>query len=144
MGIIVKRPVRVMVVVTDQFKVRRSAENRTALAKLETVGKQLSARIESVSTDRRESESESASRIMERLLLEKRRNEQARVALRRELKKISLLETGTEYSWGTMEGTVEVEVGDDFSKLGVCEIVVKDDKIVEIRDGLCPEPNETL
>ena len=81
--------------------------------------------------------------LAERLRAEQKRNEQARAALKRELEKVSGLETGSEYDWGALEGTVEVEVGDDFSKLGACEIVVKEDKIIEIRDGLCPEVSET-
>lgn len=136
MGILVKRPVRVKVVVTEGFKARRTAEIRTALAKLGVVGRQLNARIEST-RDKPESP------IAAGLGAQKQRNEQAYLALKRELENISGLETGSEYDWGALEGTVEVDVGDDFSKLGACEVVVKDDKIIEIRDRLCPEVNET-
>lgn len=137
MGIVVKRPVRVVVVVTEQFKARRGAEIRAALTKLDAVSKRIDFEL-----GRNEQKSEAAGQIMERLGREKRRNEQARMALRSELERVSTLDIGSEYPRGTLEGTVEVDVGDDFSKLGVCEIVVKDDKIVEIRDGLCPEINE--
>jgi hypothetical protein len=136
MGITIKRPVPVKVVVTEEFKARRSGEIRTALAKLDVVGKQLAARVEAVETG-------PESVLVERLRAEQRRNEGARLGLRRELEKISSLEPGAEYVWGAVEGIFEVEVGDDFSKLGAREIVVKDDKIIEIRDSLCPEPSET-
>lgn len=138
MGIVVKRPVRITVIVTEQFKVRRAAEIRAALAKLDSVGKRLAFQLDSVGARRQES----SVPVEDRLRAEQRRNEQAKVALKHELERISGLEMESEYSWGALEGTVEVDVGDDFSKLGACEVVVKDDKIIEIRDGLCPEVSE--
>ena len=136
MGIVIKRPVRLRVVVTDEFKARRAGEIRMGLAKLDVVAKQLAVRIEAA-----DGKPENA--LTERLRAERMRNEQTRAALKRELENVAGLHLGSEYDWGTLEGTVEVEVGDEFSKLGACEVVVKDDKIIEIRDGLCPEVSET-
>lgn len=135
MGITVKRPVLLKVVVTEEYRSCRIGEMRTALARLDVVGKQLNARVESV-----EAEPENA--LMERLRAEQRRNEGTRIALRHELEKISGLEIGSEYDLATLEGSVELNVGDDFLNLGACEVVVKDSKIIEIRDGLCPEVSE--
>lgn len=134
MGIVVKRPVRVMVVATHEYKERRTLEIRAALAKLDAVRKRIATQLESA---RESGEAGAGKQIAQRLSVELGRNEQARAALAGELEKISSLETGAEYERGTLEGSVEVEVGDDFSKLGECEIVVKDNIIVEIRDGLC-------
>lgn len=128
MSVIVKRPVLVKVIVTEEYRSLRIDEMRTALAKLDVVGKQLSSRVES-------SESDPENALTERLRAEQRRNEGTRVALRRELEKISGLEIGSEYDLATLEGSVELNVGDDFLNLGACEIVVKDSKIIEIRDG---------
>lgn len=132
MGITVKRPVRVKVVVTEAFREQRVGQIRTALAKLDVVGKQLVARIKAA-------DGKPDNVLIERFRAEQQRNEQARAALKRELEKTSGLDIGSEYDWGALEGMVEVEVGDDFSKLGAGEIIVKDNKIIEIRDGLCPE-----
>lgn len=134
MGIVIKRPVRVMVVATEQYKDRRTIEIRTTLAKLDAVRKRIASQLES---NRENENAQAGKQIAQRLYVELQRNEQARAALMGELEKISSLETGAEYERGTLEGTVEVEVGGDFSKLGECEIVVKDNIIVEIRDGLC-------
>lgn len=128
MGITVKRPVLVKVIVTEDYRSCRIGEMRTALAKLDVVGKQLAARVESV-----ESDPENA--LLERLRAEQRRNEGTRIALRRELEKISGLEIGSEYDLATLEGSVELNIGDDFLNLGACEVVVKDSRIIEIRDG---------
>ena len=137
MGITVKRSVRVKVVVTEQFKTHRSAEVLAALAKLETVKKRLD--YESETLSRR---ADADPKLGERLKAGQRNNERARAALLRELEAITSLTVGSEYDRGTLEGLVEVEVGDDFSVLASCEIVVKDDKIIEIRNGLCPEITE--
>lgn len=128
MGVTVKRPVLVKIIVTEDYRSRRIGEMRTALAKLDVVGKQLAARIDSAG-------SEPENPLTERIRAEQRRNEGTRVALRRELEKISGLEIGSEYDLATLEGSVELNVGDDFLNLGACEIVVKDSKIIEIRDG---------
>ena len=133
MGIVVKRPVLVKVVVTEQYKASRIAEMRTALARLDVIGKQLAGRAESGPQEA----------LAERLRAEQKRNESARIALRRELEKITGLEIGSEYDLTTLEGSVELNIGDDFLNLGPCEIVVKDNKIIEIRDDLCPEVSET-
>lgn len=136
MAITIKRPVRVRIVVTSEFRTRRIGELKTALAKLDIVRKQLAARIQA-------GEGKLESALVERFRSEQQRNEQTRAALKREFERVTGLEDGAEYDWGALEGTAQVEVGDDFSKLGACEIIVKDDKIIEIRDGQCLELSET-
>ena len=135
MGILVKRPVRVTVIVTERFKQRRSEEIRTALARLDLVAKRIDSQL-----GREEPLEE---RVAERLRAEKRRNERATLALRRELETVVGLEVGSRHGRGTVEGLVEIEIGDDLSRINACEIVVEDNKVVEILDGPCPEPSET-
>jgi hypothetical protein len=130
MGIVVKRPVRLKVIVTEGFKVRRAAEMRAALAKLDAVGKGLEARLASGP--------QADAAMTERLRAGLRKNERARAALLKELENVTALEIGAEYERGVLEGSVEVEVGDHVSRLGCCEIVIKDDKVVEIREGHAP------
>jgi len=134
MRVIVKRAVRVKVVVTEEFKARRSAEIRASMAKLDEVAKRLDFELESLSR-RADKDAAEKARIAERLKQARRKDEQARAALARELEAVNSLEIGAEYDRGVLEGLVEVNVGDDFSRLASCEIVVKDDKIVEIREG---------
>lgn len=74
--------------------------------------------------------------VRERLSAELRKTQDARAAIDRELEKVSSLEVGSEFDRGVLEGEVELNVGDDFSKVGVCEILIKDDKVEEIRDGI--------
>lgn len=125
MGIVIKRPVHVKVVVTESFRDSRLAQIRAAIAKLDAVGRQLAVNIESRGDDE----------VRPRLDEQAHRNKQAKAALKHEADGISALELGAEHGVGVLEGTVEVDVGDDFSLLKACEIVVKDDIIIEIRDG---------
>lgn len=138
MGILVKRSVRVRVIVTDDFRARRTTEIRTALAKLDAVRKRIEFELESATK-----RPGAGDALAERLRTGLRNNERARSALGAELDKLAALETGSEYDRGTLDGLVEVEVGDDFAKIASCDIVVKDDKIVEVREGQWPQPNET-
>ena len=135
MGVTVKRPVRVKAIVTEAFKEHRAAEIRAALTRLDAVAKRVELHLQKVGPN--------ADAVAERLATQERRNQEAKAALTRELGVVSALDLGTEYVRGMLEGTVEVEIGDDFSKLAGCEIVIKDDKIVEIRDGLCLQEIET-
>lgn len=133
MSITVKRTVLVKVIVTERFKEQRKAEIEHALAELDSVGKRLKFELESVS--RRGDAAKENAALLERLSAGLRNNESARVKLSAELESLALLEVGSEYGRGMLEGLVDVKVGDDLSRLGQCEIVVKDDKIVEIRDN---------
>lgn len=132
MGIFVKRPVRVKVVITESFRRGRTAEISTALARLDVVGRQLAVRLETGPD----------SVVRDQIDDQVRRNEQAKSALKRELESIAALREGAEYVQGVLEGTVEIDVGDDFARLGACEMIVKDGVIVEIRDGLCPDESD--
>lgn len=141
MGITIKRTVRIKVLVTEDFKRHRCAEIEQAINKLDGVAKRIDFEIESLRR-RSEKDSPDRERMMERLDQVKRRNERARKALEKELELVRSLEIGSEYDRGVVEGLVDVNVGDDFAKLASCEIVVKDDRIVEIREGLCPAKDE--
>jgi len=131
MGIIVKRAVRVKAVVTEQLKAQRLADLRDLAARLEADSKALSARIEALR------KTVNSAPRMERLEQTLRRNEKAQADAAAELSKTEALRVGDELDRGVLEGFVEVNVGDDFAALVDCEIVVKDDRIVEIRNGRC-------
>ena len=127
MGIIIKRPVRVKVLVTEKFKQHRLAELHAGAVRLDEVAKRLGVQLESHAAPEG---------VRERLSAELRKTQEAGAAIDRELEKISSLEIGAEFDRGVLEGEVELNVGDDFSKVGVCEILVKDDRVEEIRGNI--------
>ncbi|MGQ9456517.1 MAG: YlqD family protein [Armatimonadota bacterium] len=141
MGVTIKRAVRIKVLVTEDFKRHRCVEIEQAISRLDEATKRVDFEIESLRR-RCEKDSPDRERVMERLSQVKRRNERARKALERELEIVRSLEIGSEYDRGVVEGLVDVSVGDDFAKLASCEIVVKDDRIVEIREGQCLAKDE--
>lgn len=136
-GILVKRSVRVKVIVTEQFRARRLEELRAGLANLDTAKQRIEFELRSAEK-RSGSQPQSAAALVERLRTGLRNNERAAGALSDELERVSAAEIGSEYDRGTIEGMIEVNVGDDLSRITSCEIVVEDGRIVEIRDGLCP------
>lgn len=125
----------VRVIVTESFKTRRAAQLRAAVARLEAVGRQLDEQLRRAKG--------APKGVAERLDAERRRNEATRHAVAQELQNLPSLQIGEEYPGGTLDGFVEVNVGDSAARLGVCEIVIKDDVIVDIRESRCLEPNET-
>jgi hypothetical protein len=137
MGVIVKRAIRVKAVVTEEFRARCVADVTAVLSKLESDGQALLARMDALRN------AANAGPRMERLEQALRRNERARADAAAELDKANALAIGGEYDRGVLEGFVEVNVGDDFTRLVDCEIVVKEDKVVEIRDGRCPQSGRT-
>jgi hypothetical protein len=138
MGVIVKRAIRVKAVITEQFKARRLADLQAALSRLEADGAALKARIAALRGV------ENPGSRLERLEQALRRHERAYADAAAELQNVTSLQIGDEYDRGVLEGFVEVNVGDDFARLVDCEIVVEDDKVVEIRDGQCPESSKRL
>jgi len=66
---------------------------------------------------------------------EKRKRDELKAALEEQKKQYAELTLGEEITRGTIEGHVEVQVGDNLEeKMGRAEILVEDDIIKEIRD----------
>jgi len=75
---------------------------------------------------------------------EKERQRSVREALLERMKQVEELEVGEEVIRGALESQVEVEEGDNLAEvLGGREIVTKDDVVVEIRQHIPSEEEET-
>ncbi len=134
MGITVVRPVVVKAIVTDVFK-------RQYLSELEDTVKRLDAVIAQIDTQIRRTELErqitpQARAIRQQLEVERSRQEAARMELATRMKEAEALELQSEFSQGTVESTVDLNVGDNFfTRLARAEIVIKDGIVIEIREG---------
>jgi len=134
MGITVVRPVVVKAIVTDVFK-------RQYLSELEDTVKRLDAVIAQIDTQIRRTELErqitpQARAIRQQLEVERSRQEAARIELAARMKEAEALELQSEFSQGTVESTVDLNVGDNFfTRLARAEIVIKDGIVIEIREG---------
>jgi hypothetical protein len=59
---------------------------------------------------------------------------QQREQLLARMKELAKLELGTEVVQGTVEGEIEVRTGDEWGRLSGAEIVLKDGRVVAIRE----------
>lgn len=134
MGITVVRPIVVKAIVTEAFK-------RQYLSELEDTVKRLDAVIAQIDTQIRRTELErqitpQARAIRQQLEVERSRQEAARMELAARIKEAEALQLQSEFSQGTVESTVELNVGDNFfTRLARAEIVIKDGIVIEIREG---------
>lgn len=133
MGITITRPVVIKAVVTESFK-------RLYLQDLEETIKRIDAVVQQIDTQIRRTELErqitpQSRAVRQQLELERARQEAAKAELTVRLREGQDLALNAEFPQGTVEGVVEVSVGDNlFSKIGRTEIVVKDGIILEIRE----------
>ncbi|HLE78382.1 MAG TPA: YlqD family protein [bacterium] len=134
MGITVNRPIVIKAIVTESFK-------RLYVQDLEDAIKRVEALVEQIDTQIRRSELErqvtpQARAVRQQLELERSRQEATRAELTMRLREAEQLALNSEFTQGTVEGTVEVDVGDNlFDRIGRTEIIVKDGIILEVREA---------
>lgn len=134
MGITVNRPIVIKAIVTESFK-------RLYVQDLEDAIKRVEALVEQIDTQIRRSELErqvtpQARAVRQQLELERSRQEATRAELTMRLREAEQLALNSEFTQGTVEGTVEVDVGDNlFDRIGRTELIVKDGIILEVREA---------
>lgn len=134
MGITVNRPIVIKAIVTESFK-------RLYMQDLEDAIKRVEALVEQIDTQIRRSELErqvtpQARAVRQQLELERSRQEATRAELTMRLREAEELALNSEFTQGTVEGTVEVNVGDNlFNRIGRTELIVKDGIILEVREA---------
>ncbi len=133
MGLTITRPVVIKTIVTEAFKRLYVQELEEAIKRVEALEQQLDTQIRRSELERQVSPQARA--IRQQLELERARQEATRAELAMRLREAQQLELNSEFPQGTIEGVVEVKVGDNlFNKIGRTEIVVKDGIVMEIRE----------
>jgi YlqD protein len=133
-SITVQRPVVIKAIVTDAFK-------RLYVADLEDAIKRVDALVQQIDMQMRRFELErqvtpQTRNLRAQLELERQRQEGARIELQARLREAQDLQLNSEFTQGTIDGTVDVAVGDNlFDKISRTEVIVKDGIILEIREG---------
>jgi hypothetical protein len=134
MGITVSRPIVIKAIVTESFKRLYVQDLQDAIKRVESLVEQLDTQIRRSELERQVSPQARA--IRQQLELERSRQDATRAELSMRLREAEQLELNSEFTQGTVEGTVEVGVGDNlFNRIGRTEIIVKDGIILEIRDS---------
>lgn len=133
MGITVNRPIVIKAIVTESFKRLYMQDLEDAIKRVESLVEQLDTQIRRSELERQVTPQARA--IRQQLELERSRQDATRVELTMRLREAEQLEQNSEFTQGTVEGSVEVGIGDNlFNRIGRTEIIVKDGIILEIRE----------
>ncbi|HPT99053.1 MAG TPA: YlqD family protein [Armatimonadota bacterium] len=134
-----RRTVTLKVVVTEKFKEETLKALDEALEQLYQARSQIDFRSRIYLTELQRQDLSQAAEFRRRIEAEKRRQDEMKEQLLKQREEITALELGSEYTQGTLEGFVDIQVGDNLqAKLTDAEIVVKDDQVVELRE---PQPS---
>lgn len=129
MPLTVRRPVTVKVRITENFQKAMGAQLQEAVRRLDAELAQIDAQLKRADGD-------GADRALrQQLSAERQKRAERRAKLVEDMKELARLAPGAEIVQGTIEGPVEVRVGDDWDRLFSAEIVIEDGKVVAIREG---------
>ena len=131
MSLKIVRPITVKVIVTEQLKEKLAFDLQHALQRVEGELQQIEYQGIKMQTDIDKANPQRATAIRSQLDAEKQKRLTVRRELLEKLKAIAALEIGQEQVHSTVESVFEVNVGDTWHY--AVEIVLKDDRIVEIR-----------
>lgn len=131
-----RRQVTLKVIVTDKFKEETIKELEETIEQVEQGRNQIEFRSRILLSDLQRQDLNQAAEFRRRVEAEKQRMEDAKTHLSEQLEEIRAAEVGTELERGNLEGFVDIQVGDNLqARLSQAEIVLKDDVVVEIREG---------
>jgi len=143
-----RQDVALVFIVTDDLKRRLLEEFNAASEDVQRQIDQFDFRARHALAELQRADLNRAMAARQQIDAEKRRLEAVKNELQDRRTEIEKLEIGAEYPRGTIEGLVEVKLGDNvFEKLAGVQLIVKDGKVVEIRqqavsadDVIIPQP----
>ncbi len=136
-GLTIKRPIIVKVKVTESFKRKMGLEVQEALKKLDAELQQLDFQVKRTVAELEKKNPQGIPAAKQHFENERQKRQQAKNKLTQQLKDIGKIALGSEMIQGTLESITEIRVGDDWNEIMGVEIVVCDDKIVDIRRRKC-------
>lgn len=135
-GISVRRSVGVRVIVTEEFREELKNELQQAATETQRRIDQMDAQSRHLLSGIQGTDLTQAMQVRRQLEAERQRQTVLKQEIERQIEEADKLEIGSEYPRGTIEGMVELNVGDDlFKQLSGSEIIVKDGKVVEVREA---------
>ncbi len=133
-SITVQRPVVIKTIVTESFKRLYIADLEDAIKRVEAIVQQIDVQSRRFDLERQVTPQTRA--LRQQLELERARQEATAAELGARLREAQQLALNEEFTQGTLEGTVEVSVGDNlFDRISRTEVIVKDGIIMEIREA---------
>ncbi len=135
-AITVRRSIGLRVMVTEEFKEELRNELQQAADETQRRIDQMEVQSRRFLSDLQRTDLTQAMQVRRQIEAERQRHTALKEEIQRQIEESAKLELGSEYPRGTIEGVVDLNVGDDlFKKLNGTEIVVKDGVIVEIREA---------
>ena len=132
---LIRRKVAIKVIVTVRFKRQLIDRLRQAIEKVDLSQVQLESQGRGYLSELEGKDTGQAEAFRRRFERQQHRQQQVKAKLAEQLSNADKLEIGTEYHQGTLDGLVEVKVGDMLQeKIHGAEIVIKDGLVVEIRN----------
>jgi hypothetical protein len=132
---ILKRQIVLKAIVTERLKQDLHESVSDAIKRVEEEQEELERQSRRLMLELQRTDLNRAMAFRQQLDAEKRKRDDLKAALQEQMKEYSGLTLGEEITRGTLEGDVEVKVGDNLEeKMGQAEVVVEDDIIKEIRD----------
>ncbi len=133
-SITVQRPVVIKTIVTESFKRLYIQDLEDAIKRVEAIMQQIDVQARRFELERQVSPQSRA--VRQQLDLERARQDATRAELQARLREAQELQLNEEFVQGTIEGTVEISIGDNlFEKISRSEIIVKDGIVLEIREA---------
>lgn len=132
---ILKRQILLKAIVTEKLKQDLHESVIEAIKRVEEEQEELERQSRRLMLELQRTDLNRAMAFRQQLDAEKRKRDDLKAALQEQQNEYAALNLGEEITRGTLEGDVEVKVGDNLEqKMGQAEIVVEDDIIKEIRD----------
>ncbi len=132
-SITVQRPVVIKAIVTESFKRLYIQDLEDAIKRVDAIVQQIDVQARRFDLERQVNPQSRA--VRQQLELERARQEATRAELQARLREAQDLQLNEEFVQGTIEGTVDLAVGDNlFDKISRSEIIVKDGIVLEIRE----------
>ncbi|WP_418790077.1 YlqD family protein [Phosphitispora sp. TUW77] len=129
----IKRPVLVIVKVTEGFKARMAAEIQENIKKLDAELQQLEFQLKRITVELEKKNPQGLPAAKQHVENERQKRLTAKSKLTEQLKNIGRLAIGTEVVQGSLESYTEINIGDDWEDIMGVEVVVCDNKIIDIR-----------
>ena len=131
----IKRQIVLKAVVTPQLKEELAESFNEGITRVQEEQDELDRQSRRMMLELQRTDMSRAMAFRQQLEAEKRKREDVKAALQEQLAQSQELELGIELTRGTLEGYVEIAVGDNLEeKLGMAEILVEDGVVKAIRD----------
>lgn len=131
----INRPVKWKAIVTEQLKEELTQQLQRSLNRVELELQQLEFQAKRILPDLEKQNLKQALTLRNQIQEEREKRRQSKEHIAEQMREVANLSLGQEIQRGTLESWVEVRVGDDLHQLLQVEIVTKDGKVVELREG---------